>query len=111
MLNPDGVINGYYRTWSAIVHASYSSRVVVMSPPILLVSLSGHDMNRCWMDPDPIQHAPVAKLKELLAQGQAAQGVELFCDVHGHVRGLVVAISFQPWDCLIIRCIFLAAVT
>jgi hypothetical protein len=49
-------------------------------------SLSGHDMNRCWADPDSIQHAPIAKLKELLAQGQAGQGVELFCDVHGHVR-------------------------
>lgn len=43
-------------------------------------------MNRCWDAPDPVLHAPIAKLKELLADACVYPGVDLFCDVHGHSR-------------------------
>ena len=42
-------------------------------------------MNRTWDNPDPVMHAPIASLKALLAKAQAQSGVEMFCDVHGHV--------------------------
>lgn len=77
MLNPDGVINGFYRT-----------------------SISGHDLNRCWIDPSPEEHSPIAALKALLKAGQAGAGVDLFCDLHGHVRAsfcFVVRLLVNPW--------------
>ncbi len=43
MLNPDGVINGNYRT-----------------------SLSGQDLNRQWKNPDKIHHSEIYYLKKLI---------------------------------------------
>lgn len=43
MLNPDGVINGNYRT-----------------------SLAGCDLNRNWSNPDPVSHPTIYHTKELV---------------------------------------------
>jgi hypothetical protein len=86
MLNPDGVINGFYRTsYECRRGISIYVQALIMLP-LFVCRLSGHDMNRCWDAPDPVSHAPIAKLKELLAGACAYPGVDLFCDVHGHSR-------------------------
>lgn len=63
MLNPDGVINGNYRT-----------------------SLSGSDLNRRWNDPHPIYHPTIFKTKELLRKFQMTNQIVTTCDIHGHSR-------------------------
>ena len=61
MLNPDGVVNGNYRC-----------------------NLSGHDLNRQWLAPDPFLHPEIHSLKKLM-QGWAKEGrLVLFLDLHGH---------------------------
>ena len=65
MLNPDGVINGNYRT-----------------------GIRGEDLNRVWDVADADQHPTVHYLKALLAELQAGNGVALYCDMHGHVRAV-----------------------
>lgn len=61
MLNPDGVINGNYRT-----------------------SLSGDDLNRQWCTPDPIKHPEVFHLRKLIASTDRKK--VLFIDLHGHSK-------------------------
>ncbi|XP_044278531.1 cytosolic carboxypeptidase 4-like isoform X3 [Varanus komodoensis] len=62
MLNPDGVINGNQRC-----------------------SLSGDDLNRQWLNPDPVCQPTIYHTKGLLyylsIQGRAPV---VFCDYHGH---------------------------
>eukprot|EP00282_Hemiselmis_andersenii_P041655 CAMPEP_0172055604 /NCGR_PEP_ID=MMETSP1043-20130122/5362_1 /TAXON_ID=464988 /ORGANISM="Hemiselmis andersenii, Strain CCMP441" /LENGTH=467 /DNA_ID=CAMNT_0012714999 /DNA_START=9 /DNA_END=1409 /DNA_ORIENTATION=- len=61
MLNPDGVVNGFYR-----------------------VSLSGQDLNRQWSDPGKSTHPTIYSLKNFV-KGLNDEG-RLLCyiDVHGH---------------------------
>ncbi|GMH79310.1 hypothetical protein TrLO_g8391, partial [Triparma laevis f. longispina] len=63
MLNPDGVINGNYRT-----------------------SLAGVDLNRRWDNPDYELHPTIYKVKELVARFKKCRRVVLQCDIHGHSR-------------------------
>ena len=62
-LNPDGVVNGSYRT-----------------------NLAGVDLNRCWKQPHPVLHAPVHATKQLLSAAAQAVGVAAYVDFHGHSR-------------------------
>eukprot|EP00730_Choanoeca_flexa_P002349 TRINITY_DN11017_c0_g1_i2.p1 TRINITY_DN11017_c0_g1~~TRINITY_DN11017_c0_g1_i2.p1 ORF type:complete len:1094 (+),score=218.82 TRINITY_DN11017_c0_g1_i2:60-3341(+) len=64
MLNPDGVIHGNTRC-----------------------SLAGQDLNRQWIQPDCVRHAPVYHLK-LLLRSLIASGRQpaMFVDMHGHSR-------------------------
>lgn len=63
MLNPDGVINGNYRT-----------------------SLSGQDLNRTWNKPDPIKHPTIFHTKELIIRLSKLRVIGLAIDIHGHSR-------------------------
>jgi hypothetical protein len=67
MTNPDGVIAGNYRT-----------------------SLSGNDLNRTFMDPNPKLHPIVCEIKKLvrdiLAQAKELDPIQAFIDIHGHSR-------------------------
>lgn len=63
MLNPDGVINGNYRT-----------------------SLAGVDLNRKWNNPDPVKHPTVYHTKELIRRVKQNRPVALVIDIHGHSR-------------------------
>lgn len=63
MLNPDGVINGNYRT-----------------------SLSGMDLNRRWSTPDPVKHPTIYHAKELIRAMKKLRTVGLILDIHGHSR-------------------------
>jgi hypothetical protein len=61
MLNPDGVVNGYYR-----------------------VSLSGHDLNRQWSEPNKHLHPTVFHLKQLVKKLADANKLLMYIDIHGH---------------------------
>uniref|UniRef100_A0A670Y683 AGBL carboxypeptidase 1 n=1 Tax=Pseudonaja textilis TaxID=8673 RepID=A0A670Y683_PSETE len=62
MLNPDGVINGHQRC-----------------------SLSGDDLNRQWLKPDPVYHPTIYHSKGLLYYLKSQGRVPVvFCDYHGH---------------------------
>ncbi|XP_038660765.1 cytosolic carboxypeptidase 1 isoform X6 [Scyliorhinus canicula] len=64
MLNPDGVINGSHRC-----------------------SLSGEDLNRQWLTPNPELHPTIYHTKGLLQYLVSIQRSPLvFCDYHGHSR-------------------------
>uniref|UniRef100_A0A671VH69 tubulin-glutamate carboxypeptidase n=1 Tax=Sparus aurata TaxID=8175 RepID=A0A671VH69_SPAAU len=64
MLNPDGVINGNHRC-----------------------SLSGEDLNRQWLNPNPELHPTIYHTKSLLQYLVHMQRTPLvFCDYHGHSR-------------------------
>ena len=64
MLNPDGVINGHHRC-----------------------SLSGHDLNRQWVDPDPALYPTVFHTKKLLHYlTSVGRQPLIYCDFHGHSR-------------------------
>ncbi|XP_036391733.1 cytosolic carboxypeptidase 4-like isoform X2 [Megalops cyprinoides] len=64
MLNPDGVINGTHRC-----------------------SLSGGDLNRQWIKPDPILSPTIYHTKGLLYYLNSIGRTPLvFCDYHGHSR-------------------------
>lgn len=67
MINPDGVIAGNYRS-----------------------SLSGNDLNRQFINPNPKLHPEVSQLKALVSQiiSKATEGEPLraYIDIHGHSR-------------------------
>jgi len=63
MLNPDGVINGNYRT-----------------------SLAGVDLNRKWNNPDVAKHPTIYHTKELIRRVKKNWHVALIIDIHGHSR-------------------------
>ncbi|OLP85820.1 Cytosolic carboxypeptidase 1 [Symbiodinium microadriaticum] len=61
MLNPDGVLSGNYRC-----------------------GLCGMDLNRQWRSPHELLHAPVFKLKKLVAKSRSK--LCTYLDLHGHSR-------------------------
>ena len=61
MLNPDGVINGNYRT-----------------------SLSGSDLNRRWSRPDKVLHPTIHHTKEMIRKIKASYKQCIVMDLHGH---------------------------
>ena len=61
MLNPDGVINGNYRT-----------------------SLSGDDLNRQWKAPNKLSHPEVYCTKKIFLESEYKK--MLFIDIHGHSK-------------------------
>jgi cytosolic carboxypeptidase protein 2/3 len=67
MTNPDGVISGNYRT-----------------------SLSGNDLNRQFLSPNPKLHPTVFAIKKLvrdvLNQAKQPDPIAAFIDIHGHSR-------------------------
>ncbi|KAJ1447344.1 hypothetical protein M885DRAFT_196885 [Pelagophyceae sp. CCMP2097] len=63
MLNPDGVINGNYRS-----------------------SLAGEDLNRRYAQPSATLQPTVFAVKQLLRATHEARGVLLYVDMHGHSR-------------------------
>lgn len=63
MLNPDGVINGSYRC-----------------------SLSGVDLNRCWVEPNKKLHPCIYNAKAMIKKFCEDREVVLCCDLHGHSR-------------------------
>ena len=63
MINPDGVVNGNYRT-----------------------SLAGCDLNRRWKTPNRRLHPTVFALKKLIKELHDERTVTLYCDLHGHSR-------------------------
>mmetsp|Transcript_32094 Transcript_32094/g.46655 ORF Transcript_32094/g.46655 Transcript_32094/m.46655 type:complete len:511 (-) Transcript_32094:2136-3668(-) len=63
MLNPDGVINGNYRT-----------------------SMAGVDLNRCWENPDALSQPTIYRAKEMIEKLKNHFDVEFVCDIHGHSR-------------------------
>jgi murein tripeptide amidase MpaA len=63
MLNPDGVVNGNYRT-----------------------SLAGCDLNRRWKAPNKKLHPTIYNLKKLIKELHEERGLALYCDLHGHSR-------------------------
>lgn len=62
MLNPDGVINGNYRT-----------------------SLTGQDLNRQWRFPDKIRHPEILNVKKVVLESGEYKKL-LFIDIHGHSK-------------------------
>jgi hypothetical protein len=63
MMNIDGVVEGLYR-----------------------VGLSGVDLNRIWINPDPVANPVVFHAKELLRDLSESRGVACYIDFHGHSR-------------------------
>ncbi len=63
MLNPDGVINGNYRT-----------------------SLAGVDLNRRWDKPDADLHPTIDAVKKMVRRFQSCRQIILQTDIHGHSR-------------------------
>lgn len=67
MTNPDGVIAGNYRT-----------------------SLSGNDLNRQFLTPNPKLHPTVDHIKKLCRdinqQARQSEPIAAFIDIHGHSR-------------------------
>lgn len=63
MLNPDGVINGNYRS-----------------------SLAGCDLNRRWKYPSPVLHPTIYYCKKLIKTFASERPLALFVDLHGHSR-------------------------
>ena len=63
MLNPDGVVNGNYRC-----------------------SLTGDNLNRCWLDPLKKLHPTIWHTKATMKKLQEDREVMMFCDFHGHSR-------------------------
>ena len=61
MLNPDGVINGNYRT-----------------------SLAGCDLNRRWKKPDRQTNSQIYAIKKFMEQSEHKKA--LFIDLHGHSK-------------------------
>lgn len=60
MLNIDGVIEGFYRA-----------------------SLTCNDLNRYWINPDPVEHPEVYYTKELMKN---TNDIAMYIDFHGHAR-------------------------
>lgn len=87
MLNPDGVINGCYRS-----------------------SLAGCDLNRVWRNPDESLHPTLFHTKAMIRRLQRNHSIALLVDLHGHSaqRGIltygclagrrIVRTDFPPID-------------
>lgn len=63
MLNPDGVIIGNYRC-----------------------SLSGHDLNRQYVNPSPKFFPECNAIKQMIRKTLECRKIDLYCDFHGHSR-------------------------
>ena len=63
MLNPDGVVNGNYRS-----------------------SLAGCDLNRRWKVPNKKLHPTIYYCKKMIKDLHQERGVVFYCDLHGHSR-------------------------
>lgn len=63
MVNPDGVIIGNSRT-----------------------SASGKDLNREYINPDPVLHPEICLIKEITKKIHEEHQINLFLDFHGHSR-------------------------
>lgn len=63
MLNPDGVINGNYRT-----------------------NLSGEDLNRRWKNPVEVLHPTICAARKAIFTFSAHHELEFIIDLHGHSR-------------------------
>jgi murein tripeptide amidase MpaA len=63
MINPDGVINGNYRS-----------------------SLAGCDLNRRYKNPSKELHPVVYSIKQFTRNFARERELVLFCDLHGHSR-------------------------
>ena len=63
MINPDGVINGNYRT-----------------------NLAGNDLNRKWKQPCKVLQPTIYHAKRLIKSFSKERKLELICDLHGHSR-------------------------
>jgi hypothetical protein len=61
MMNPDGVINGNYRT-----------------------SLAGCDLNRRWEYPNEILHPEIFYAKQMILKFASHRNISFICDLHGH---------------------------
>jgi hypothetical protein len=61
MLNPDGVVNGFYRT-----------------------NLTGTDLNRCWDRPSEVHQPTVCALKAIISDMQKTDRIISYFDFHGH---------------------------
>ena len=61
MINPDGVICGFYRP-----------------------DLSGDDMNRIWPAPDPLMHPIASTILDVIETLQRTHPIPFFLDFHGH---------------------------
>ena len=61
MMNPDGVICGFYRP-----------------------DLSGDDMNRIWQQPDPLMHPIASTILDTIEVLQRTRPILFFLDFHGH---------------------------
>jgi hypothetical protein len=60
-MNPDGVINGNYRT-----------------------SLAGCDLNRRWCYPNEILHPEIFYTKQMILKFASHRNISFVCDLHGH---------------------------
>lgn len=67
MLNIDGVVVGNYRC-----------------------GLAGVDLNRCWLNPDPITNPTIYYTKEMMKQFMLERSVILYIDLHAHSRKMNV---------------------
>lgn len=47
-------------------------------------SLVGLDLNRRWANPNPTIHPEIFFLKEAMADTAERQGIQIYCDLHGH---------------------------
>lgn len=63
MLNPDGVINGNYRT-----------------------SLAACDLNRRWYKPDKVIHPTIYHTKEMIRRLKKVHRIAYVIDLHGHSK-------------------------
>ena len=83
MLNPDGVILGNSRT-----------------------SILGFDLNRVWIDPDPLAHPSIFNTKNFIKKFNQKHEILVYLDLHGHSKKIgtfiygcnkVVNGSFASW--------------
>jgi murein tripeptide amidase MpaA len=63
MLNPDGVVNGNYRS-----------------------NMLGVDLNRRWLNPSKLLHPTIYYTKMLAKSCHSDHSILMFCDMHGHSR-------------------------
>jgi len=63
MLNPDGVVQGNYRT-----------------------SLSGNDLNRRYNNPDKLLHPTIFAIKNYIKKFTKKNNLLFYCDLHGHSK-------------------------
>ena len=61
MMNPDGVVNGNYRT-----------------------SLAGCDLNRRWINPNEVFHQEIYYVKQMILKLSTQMKISMILDLHGH---------------------------